>query len=185
MKLRFATHNKGKFMEAKAILEPIGITLEQYDKGYPEIQSTSLEDVATYAANFLKGKIESPFFLEDAGLFIDALNGFPGVYSAYVFASIGCEGILKLLEDCTERDAHFESVIAYVENEDVRIFKGICKGEIAMEKRGNKGFGFDPIFIPNGSNKTFGEMEPEEKNVYSHRGKSIRKLAEYIVNGLA
>lgn len=179
----FVTHNSGKFREAEAKLKSLGVKLQQYKEGYPEIQADTLEEVAFFAVKYLETRFSSPFFLEDAGLFIDALNGFPGVYSAYVFRSIGCEGILKLLEGIDERTAFFKSVIAYKEPGDKPLFfQGVCRGTIAYEKRGNHGFGYDPIFIPEGSIETFGEMEVEVKNSYSHRGRSLQQFIKHIEN---
>jgi len=179
----FVTHNSGKFREAEAKLKSLGVKLQQYEEGYPEIQADTLEEVAFFAVKYLETRFSSPFFLEDAGLFIDALNGFPGVYSAYVFRSIGCEGILKLLEGIDERTAFFKSVIAYKEPGDKPLFfQGVCRGTIAYEKRGSHGFGYDPIFIPEGSIETFGEMEVEVKNSYSHRGRSLQQFIRHIEN---
>ena len=185
MEIVFATQNKGKFREAKEKFGRIGVKLSQYDGGYPEIQADDLIDVAIYGARYLSRKIDKPFFLEDAGLFIRSLNGFPGVYSAYVFKKIGCRGILKLMKDKKDRYAEFKSVIVYKERRKrVKIFIGICQGEISYEEIGTNGFGFDPIFIPYGADKTFGEMDVEEKNKYSHRGKSIDMLIRYLEGSL-
>ncbi|RLF28358.1 MAG: non-canonical purine NTP pyrophosphatase, RdgB/HAM1 family [Thermoplasmata archaeon] len=177
----FVTHNNGKFREAKEKFRSIGVELRQYSGGYPEIQADTLEEVALYGVEYLSDKLSEPFFLEDAGLFVDALKGFPGVYSAYVFRSIGCDGILKLLENVVDRSAEFRSVVAYKEpgGEPV-VFRGVCRCEISYEKKGSNGFGYDPIFVPVGSNLTFGEMDVKEKNSFSHRGKSLQKLLEYM-----
>ncbi|RLE72114.1 MAG: non-canonical purine NTP pyrophosphatase, RdgB/HAM1 family, partial [Thermoprotei archaeon] len=127
----------------------------------------------------------APFFVEDAGLFVEALNGFPGPYSSYIYKTIGCEGILKLLEGVDNRKAYFLSVVALRAPGlgDV-VFKGKVNGIIANEMRGEKGFGFDPIFIPDGCEKTFAEMNIEEKSRYSHRGKALRKMGKWIVKNL-
>lgn len=181
MEIVFATRNTGKFREVSEKFREIGIKLKQYDKGYPEIQADRLEEVALYGVRYLSRRIENPFFLEDAGLFIKSLDGFPGVYSAYVYRKIGCEGILKLMEGVEDRRAEFRSIIAYKERgKKTKIFVGVCQGRISTEKRGCKGFGFDPIFIPEGSTRTFGEMNVEEKNMFSHRGKSTQKLILYL-----
>ncbi len=171
----FVTGNRHKYEEARKILGNI----EMKHVPYPEIQADSLEEVAEYGIEFLKGKLDCNFFLEDSGLFIDSLNGFPGVYSAYVFKTIGNDGILRLMENNGERKARFESVIAYYDGE-VHLFKGVCKGVIAYEKHGKGGFGYDPIFIPEGEERTFAEMSAEEKNRYSHRGKAMEKLHSYL-----
>jgi XTP/dITP diphosphohydrolase len=173
----FVTRNNGKFREAEAKLK--SIELRQCRQKYPEIQSNKLEEVVLFAMEHLEKK--HPFFIEDAGLFIEALNGFPGVYSAYVFRSIGCEGILRILGDTRERRAIFKSVIAYKEPRSKPIlFRGECRGRIAYEKRGSHGFGYDPIFIPQGSTKTFGEMTIDEKNSFSHRGRSLQSFLKYL-----
>lgn len=177
----FVTHNDGKFREAQEKFKSLKVELQQYKDGYPEIQADTLEEVALYGVEYLEKRISLPFFLEDAGLFIDVLNGFPGVYSAYVFKSIGCEGILKLLENVSRRTAFFKSVVAYKEpGREPILFRGVCAGSIACEKRGFNGFGYDPIFVPEGSDLTFAEMDVSEKNSFSHRGKSLQKLLDYV-----
>jgi len=172
----FITGNRHKYEEIKRIIEEI----DMLSIPYPEIQADSLEEVAEYGIEYLKEKVEGDFFIEDSGLFIEALKGFPGVYSSYVFRTIGNEGILKLMENINSREAKFVSVIGYYDGE-VHIFRGESRGIISHQIRGNRGFGYDPIFIPEGCDKTFGEMEKEEKNEYSHRGKSSRKFREYLV----
>jgi XTP/dITP diphosphohydrolase len=179
----FITGNKGKLEEAKNKLSEVNIKVVQKNIGYPEIQADSLEDVASFGAKYIQKKINSSFILEDAGLFIESLNGFPGVYSAYVFYSIGCTGILKLLEevDTDKRKACFRSVLTYVElNKKPRFFIGECHGKISTIKTGIQGFGYDPIFIPNGKTKTFAQMSINEKNDVSHRGKALKKLLDII-----
>ncbi|MCS7138837.1 MAG: non-canonical purine NTP pyrophosphatase, partial [Crenarchaeota archaeon] len=111
-----------------------------------------------------------------------ALNGFPGVYSSYVYKKIGCEGILKLLSGVTDRSAYFMTALAYGEpNKRIEIFKGRIDGEITLGKRGGSGFGYDPIFIPLGSNLTFAEMSVEDKNRFSHRAKALREFASWFL----
>ncbi|MDH7507127.1 MAG: XTP/dITP diphosphatase [Candidatus Thermoplasmatota archaeon] len=181
----FITSNKGKALEAKEKFSSININVVQKNLGYHEIQADFLEDVAFYGAEDVKKRFKKPFFLEDAGLFVDALNGFPGVYSAYVYYTIGCNGILKLLEglDDEKRKACFKSVIAYGQpSKKPLIFTGKCYGRISKKTQGTRGFGFDPIFIPDGEKKTFAEMETNEKNRFSHRGKSLEKLINFFIN---
>lgn len=145
-----------------------------------EIQADSLEEIALFAAESLSRDLNVDFFIEDAGLFIDALNGFPGPYSNFAYKTIGCRGILKLMNGISKRDAEFRSVIVLRYKGLIKIFKGVCKGRISNDIRGNFGFGFDPIFIPEGSLKTFGEMNMEEKNEYSHRAKAIKLMIDFI-----
>jgi len=181
----FITGNKGKVEEAKAFFSDLDIKIVQKDTGYPEIQADSLEEVARFGVDFLSKKIKSPFILEDAGLFIKSLKSFPGVYSAYVYNTLGCRGILTLMKEIKkeERNALFKSVYAYLEPGNApHFFIGESKGFISFEEKGNNGFGYDPIFVPEGENKSFAEMNPKEKNKYSHRGKSLVKLNNYFKN---
>jgi XTP/dITP diphosphohydrolase len=183
MKLYFVTGNSGKFKEVREKLLPFGFEVVQRDIGYPEVQAESLEDVVRYGLDYLEEKIDRPFIIEDAGLFIDVLQDFPGVYSSYVFYTIGLKGILKLLDgkDKGDRKAVFRSVIAYKEP-DVKpiLFIGECYGRISNQELGSHGFGYDPIFIPEGDTRTFGQMDVSEKNCFSHRGKSIKKLLDFF-----
>ena len=170
----FVTGNKNKYEEAKKLINEI----EMKHVPYPEIQANKIEDVAKFGIEYLIKKINGNFFIEDSGLFIECLNNFPGVYSSYIFKTIGNNGILKLMKGEKKRNAYFKSIIAYYDG-SIHFFEGKCYGKISNEIRG-EGFGYDPIFIPNGSNKTFGEMSIEEKNKYSHRGKAIKKFAEFL-----
>jgi len=174
----FITSNKNKFKEAEKLITPLGFKLIQKNPGYPEIQSDSLEEVVRYGIEYLRDKFDT-FFLEDSGLFIKSLKNFPGVFSKFVFTTIGNEGIVKLMENIKMRDAVFRAVIGYYDGE-AKIFKGECKGRISEEIRGDHGFGYDPIFIPQGCEKTFGEMMTEEKNQYSHRGKALKGFVQYL-----
>jgi len=181
--LYFITGNKGKALEAKNKFSELNIDIVQKDLGYPEIQADSLEEVARFGVEHVRKKFDQPFILEDAGLFIDVLDGFPGVYSAYVFYKIGCSGILELLEkiDNDKRKATFRSVYAYSEpSKKPEFFVGECNGTISDEELGKNGFGYDPIFIPDDETRTFGQMKIEEKNQFSHRGKSLEKLKNYL-----
>jgi XTP/dITP diphosphohydrolase len=183
MKLYFVTGNSRKFNEVKDKLLPFGFEVIQHDIGYPEIQAESLEEVAHYGVDCLEDKIDHPFIIEDAGLFIEVLKGFPGVYSSYIFYTIGLKGILKLLDgkDKSDRKAVFRSVVAYKEP-DVKpiFFAGECYGTISHKEIGTNGFGYDPIFIPDEDTRTFGQMKVSEKNCFSHRARSIEKLLDFF-----
>lgn len=180
-KIFFITSNKGKLIEAKEKFSKINIEIVQQNLGYPEIQAEDLEDVAKFGVKYLGKTVDKPFILEDAGLFIESLNGFPGVYSAYVFHTIGCEGILKLLSNNNNRNAVFKSVFAYKHPQrKPQFFIGTCPGKISNKMLGEHGFGYDPIFIPDKTNKTFGQMRTDEKNNFSHRGKSLEKLINHF-----
>jgi len=178
-KIIFVTGNLHKVKEARDILSPLGITMEQSDCGYPELQADDLEEIAKFGAKWAANKLNSEVMVDDSGLFIEALGGFPGPYSAYVFDKIGNKRILKLMESEENRSAFFKCVIGYCRpNEEALVFLGEVSGKIAREIRGSAGFGYDPIFEVNG--KTFGEMKEEEKNRLSHRYRALVKFAEWL-----
>jgi XTP/dITP diphosphohydrolase len=173
----FITSNKGKVGEATQKLAPLGFRVVQKDLGYPEIQADSLEEVAQYGVEQVRERFDKPFMLEDAGVFIQALEGFPGVYSKYVFFTIGLPGVLRLLEGVQNRSAVFRSVFAYHEPEKKPLICiGECLGTIIQKCRGTNGFGYDPLFVPHNATKTFAEMSVDEKNQYSHRAKALEML---------
>ncbi len=175
--LYFITSNKGKLVEAAEKLKPAGYSVLQNNLGYPEIQADSLEEVVTSGILHIQERFEKPFIIEDAGLFIEALQGFPGVYSKYVFFTIGLAGILRLMDDQGNRKAVFRSVYAYKQpKSEPVIVIGECAGTITNKPQGSHGFGYDPIFIPEKESKTFGEMTIEEKNRFSHRANALEKL---------
>jgi XTP/dITP diphosphohydrolase len=179
----FITGNKGKVGEAKQKFSNLNIDIIQKDLGYPEIQADSLEEVALFGANHVQKIFDKPFILEDAGLFIDSLKGFPGVYSAYVYYKIGLVGILKLLDSKKDRNATFRSVYAFGKSgSKPMLFTGECKGKISNEEKGTHGFGYDPIFIPQGESITFAQMQTNQKNLISHRGDSLNKLIDFFKN---
>jgi len=175
----FVTGNPHKVKEAGAILSPLGITVVQNDCGYPELQEDEIERIAAFGAEWAANKLNKEVMVDDSGLFIPALGGFPGPYSAYVFDKLGNVRILKLMEDESNRSAIFRCVIGYCRpGEKALIFRGEVKGKIARESRGNAGFGYDPIYDVGG--ETFGEMNEIEKNRLSHRYIALTKFAEWL-----
>jgi XTP/dITP diphosphohydrolase len=180
MELYFVTHNEAKYKEAKQIGREYKLEIKWFDLEYQENQEDEIEKIALFSCkNLIKENPEittKNFFLEDAGLFINALNGFPGPYSSYIFRKIGNEGILDLMKGKKNRNAFFKSVAALYWKGEIQLFQGITEGEITLTKKGNKGFGFDPIFQPDSSEITFAEMSLQTKNLYSHRQKSLREL---------
>jgi XTP/dITP diphosphohydrolase len=180
----FATGNIHKFSEARSILSGYGITVGMLRVKALEIQDDSLSEIAKASVIDAFKRCHLPVIVEDAGLFINALNGFPGPYAAYAYKTIGNKGLLKLMENVDDRKATFQSAIAYCDSCSAApvCFEGEAAGKITTEERrgnGKSGFGFDPIFQPSGSEKTFAEMTIEEKNGFSHRAKAIRKFAEW------
>ncbi len=184
--LRVVTSNDGKAREFAHALEGIPWRVERVMMRYEEVQADTLEEVAVASARSLmaSGEVLRPFILEDAGLFVEALKGFPGVYSAYVLRTLGCQGVLRLVEGAEDRRARFESRIALVTTwGEVELFTGTCRGTIPKEGRGEGGFGFDPIFLPEGGARTFGELELEEKHRLSHRGAAAAALRVRLSHG--
>ncbi len=179
----FVTTNPNKFEEVSLVLSEYGIPVSRLDMKRLEIQADSVEEIATTSVAQASRSIALPHFVEDAGLFIEALNGFPGPYSAYVHKKLGIAGILTLMQNIHDRRAEFRSSIAASRPGGQPVcFLGVSQGTIVEEARGTHGFGFDPIFEPDGGGgRTFGEMTVEEKGLYSHRARATREFARWYL----
>jgi XTP/dITP diphosphohydrolase len=179
----FATNNINKFNEARRVLAEKRIAVGMLRIKSLEIQSESLGEIARASVVEAFRRCRLPVLVEDAGLFVEALNGFPGPYAAYVYKTVGNEGLLKLMEKTDNRKSMFKSVVAYLssELESPMCFEGAVSGEIMRrEKRSGKtGFGFDPIFKPDDSEETFAQMNVVEKCKHSHRANAFRKFAKW------
>ena len=184
----FASSNMNKYFEAEKILAGFGIKPLHYLLDLLEIQDDSLSKIAEQKAVFaynesrLMKSVGAPkpsaVIVEDDGLFIDSLSGFPGPFSSYVFKTIGNNGILKLVGD--DRDAQFRAVIAYCDsNKKPILFESNVLGKISKNLQGN-GWGYDPIFVPENQTKTYAELA--EKNKLSHRYESLKKFANWFNN---
>jgi len=180
----FATGNFHKFDEARRVLAEFKIATAMLRVEAIEIQDDNIENIAKASATDATKKTGLPVIIEDAGLFILALNGFPGPYSSYVYQTLGTKGILKLMENIEKRDASFHSVVAFCSHkEDPRTFHGEVKGKISLQEKGSHGFGFDPIFEPSThGHKTFAEMNVQEKNRFSHRAQALREFAKWYTS---
>ena len=188
MKLVFATHNKNKLDEVKALvpshIELVSLTdIGCFDE-IPETGST-LEENAQLKADYVTKNYGLPCFADDTGLLVDALNGEPGVFSARYAgegknADDNMNKLLTKLKDHPNRAAHFKTAIALNLNEKKHMFEGIVEGHITLQKTGDGGFGYDPIFQPKGYKKTFAEIPLETKNRISHRGLAIQKLLDFL-----
>lgn len=183
-----ATNNKHKVEEIQREVRDKIKIISLKDLGFhqdiPETGST-LKENARQKARFIFEKYGKDCFADDTGLEVEALDGRPGVYSAR-YAGERCsfddniDLLLKEMEGKTNRKACFKTVICLIENGEEKYFEGVCKGNITTERYGNKGFGYDPVFIPEGYGESFAEMSGEEKNKISHRGKAIRELIKYM-----
>ena len=200
MKIVFATNNKHKLEEIRSILgesiEVLSLKDIGCDVDIPET-GTTLEENALQKAQYIYDNYHLSVFADDTGLEVDALNGAPGVYSARYAGGEGHDSVanmtklLKELGENNNRHARFRTVIALIEKKDVcpcgctsikeiHRFEGIVEGEIIRERRGGEGFGYDPIFQPEGYDKTFAELGMDIKNHISHRARAVEKLAEYL-----
>ena len=174
----FVSSNKNKFEEAKNIVSKFGLKLEFLKSHLQEIQADTLEEIATHKAMEAFSIYSKPVIVEDAGLFIKSLNGFPGPYSSFVFDTLGNKGILRLVS--VKRDAVFRSIVAYCERDgDVHLFSTDVSGSISKKEHGKR-WGFDPIFIPSGRNKTYSQLK--EKNQISHRYLALKNFANWYLN---
>jgi XTP/dITP diphosphohydrolase len=179
MKILFATGNPGKLKEVRALFATLGHEVEQLEDDCPEIQADTLEEVVDAALKWLWDRHHVPIIIDDSGLFIDSLGGFPGVYSAYVLKTLGCPGILKLVDGFENRGAEFRCCAGYVDADGRTISRsGVSRGRIIAEMRGSEGFGFDPIFAPEGHELTFAELDLDVKNRISHRGRAFAMLVD-------
>jgi len=190
MNIVFATNNRHKVEEAQAILgNGFTLTTPRDLKLFEEIPETAatLQGNAYMKAQYIWERFHIACFADDTGLEVDILNGAPGVYSAR-YAGRECnpkENTIKLLKELSgksDRSARFRTVVALIIDGDTFYFEGLLNGSITETPSGNGGFGYDPIFIPDGFNKTLAELTPEEKNAISHRGQSLRKLSEFLNN---
>ena len=171
------TSNAGKAAEVAAFfggsLEVDHVALE-----VPEHRSSDVAEIARRKAQYAYSQLNTPLIVDDTGFFIDALNGFPGTYAAFVLNSIGNAGILKLMEGVPDRNARFTTGIAYADEHDNRVFTDTLEGRIARNPRGNNGFGYDPIFEV--GRMTLAEISIEEKSRISHRARALSSFHDWI-----
>jgi len=179
MKLKVITSNPGKVAEYQKAFDELGIEMEHYKLPYDEVQTSDLEEVVNKGMDEIISKGVRNFIVDDTGLFIDSLKGFPGVWSAYAQKTIGNRGILKLLEGAEDRGAEFRCCIGCDIDGRRVVVTGVCRGFITDSEKGTDGFGFDPIFSPDGK-LTFAEMSIEDKNGMSHRGNAVRLLIDEL-----
>ena len=177
MKLKVITSNPGKVAEYQRSFDHLGIEMEHLRLPYDEVQTSDLAEVVDKGMDEVISKGVRNFSVDDSGLFVDALKGFPGVWSAYAQKTIGNKGILKLMEGVEDRGAEFRCCIGCdIEGQRI-IVTGICRGTITESETGDGGFGFDPIFTHDGI-RTFAEIPVDEKNEVSHRGNAVKLLIE-------
>lgn len=179
MQINLITSNLGKVKEFRAILGD-SVKINHIGHEYKEMRSDAPEEIAKDAAKMLAEELGKAVVVEDSGLFIKALNDFPGTCSAYIHKRIGLNGILKLMENVDDRTCCYRSAVGYCEpGKEPVSFLGEEKGNISKEVKGNNGFGHDPIFIPEGSAKTYGEIKNCE-NLKRFRKIAVEKLKKHL-----
>ncbi len=189
MKLVFATNNPHKLEEVKAVIDPNVFELVSLtDIGFEgdiEEPGATLEENALIKSSYIYERYRLNCFGDDSGLEIDALNGEPGVYSARYSGERSHDKnialVLQKLQGKQNRKARFRTVISLIFDDAEHLFEGSVEGNITTEKAGSGGFGYDPIFIPNGYNKTFAELSNNEKNNISHRAIAVKKLTNFLL----
>jgi XTP/dITP diphosphohydrolase len=169
------TSNPHKAKEVAAFFRG-EVVVEHVNLECPEFRHSDVGEIAKEKARFAYDQLERPLIVDDTAFSVKALRGFPGPYAAYVLDTIGYRGILRLLEGVEERDASFETAIAYADGDGIRIFRGLIDGVITRSPRGREGFGYDPIFEVDG--KTMAEMRIDEKNRISHRARALSAFGE-------
>jgi XTP/dITP diphosphohydrolase len=188
MQLVFATNNPNKLREINHILgdsfQLLSLTDLRIEDDIPENEPT-LEGNAIHKARYISRLVNMDVFADDTGLEIDALNGRPGVHSARFAgeakdSNANIDKVLGLLGSETDRRARFRTVIALIIDGKEFLFEGTAEGKIITEKRGNEGFGYDPVFVPEGETRTFAEMPLSEKNLISHRSRAFEKLRIFL-----
>ncbi|GAB5524988.1 MAG: non-canonical purine NTP diphosphatase [Roseivirga sp.] len=188
MKICFATNNQNKLSEIQQILGDRFEVLSLKDIGcFDEIDEPheTLEENSAEKAEYIYSRYQIPVFADDTGLEIAALNGAPGVYSARYggperSADQNMNKVLAELEGAVDRSAQFRTIMTYIDHTGSFQFEGIVKGQIITERKGTGGFGYDPIFVPEGYDQTFGELPASEKNKISHRVRSLTRLVEFL-----
>lgn len=188
----FASHNEGKIKEIKKLLAPYGIKVKSaLDMNLPDVEETgkTFEENSLLKSRTIAKLVNMPCLADDSGLCVDALNGAPGVYSArYAPNRDFDKGMEKLLAEMEKspnksRNAHFSCVISLAwPDGQYKVFAGQVDGKIALHKMGAGGFGYDPLFVPEGFTSSFAQMSQEEKNKISHRGRAVEKLKGFLNN---
>ncbi|MCK8518743.1 RdgB/HAM1 family non-canonical purine NTP pyrophosphatase [Methanoculleus sp. 7T] len=176
MRLAVVTSNANKAREVAAYFTGV-LEVEHVPLECPEFRHADVGEIARGKAAYAYEALARPLIVDDTGLFIDALGGFPGPYAAYVQDTIGNAGVLKLMEGVEDRSAHFETAVAFAREDGIRIFRGVLPGTI-VAPRGSGGFGYDPIFAYEG--RTLAEMPLAEKSRISHRARALEAFRAWI-----
>jgi len=173
----FATTNDHKLREVSHLL---GYELEKIHLELTEPQEMDVEKIAQAKALEAFQKVGQPVLVEDTGWYFEAWKGLPGAFAKFFMETVGCQGILKMMANETNRRALVKTAVAYHDGKEIHLFVGELSGIVVAKERGDSKFGFDRIFQPDGRNKTYGEMSLEEKNALSHRSLAITRLKQFL-----
>ena len=177
--LTLVTSNPHKVREVAAFFGGL-VEISHVALDIPELRSDDIQEIAREKARYAYDRIHRPLMVDDTAFFIDALNGFPGPYAAYVLSTIGNKGILRLMEGALDRNARFTTAIAFADETGIFVFSGTINGRIIPEPRGSGGFGYDPLFELDG--KTLAEIPLEEKSAISHRARALTSFRNWFMN---
>ncbi len=181
-KITYVTGNWAKIASARQALEPLGFEVDNIKMETPEIQADDVTEVAKYSAKWAANELNCPVLKNDTGLFVEGLNGFPGVYTHYVDDTLGVDGLLKLMDGLDNRKAYFKECIAYCEpGKEPIVFEGITNGIIDTKKSGTYGWSWDFVFIPEGENQTLGCFEDDKRWKFWSLD-AYKNLVKYLEN---
>ncbi len=176
------TSNKHKVRELRPLLTEYGVPFETVPVKKFEIRSDSVVEIARTAAVHAFEQLGRPIVVDDTALFIDALNGFPRTYPAFVLQTIGVDGVLRLMDGIEDRSARFVTAVGFADDGVVETFVGEMRGHISDRPIGSGGFGYDPIFVPEGEDRTYAQLSLSEKTRISHRTRAFREFLTWYVN---
>ncbi|MHA1964650.1 MAG: XTP/dITP diphosphatase [Candidatus Thorarchaeota archaeon] len=183
-RLVLVTQNKHKLKELTPLFKKYNIDFDTTSLEKHEIRSDNIEEIARVAAKVAYDTLQQPVVVDDTGFFVDSLNGFPGSYAGIVLNFIGFDGILRLMTDKVERASVFKTAVGYFDGENLESFVGTMSGSVARKSAGVGGFGYDPIFIPDGFAKTYAELTFDEKVSISHRSKAFEEFLIWYSSNL-
>jgi XTP/dITP diphosphohydrolase len=183
-RLVLLTQNKHKLKELTPLFKKYQVDFETTTIEKHEIRSEHVEEIARVAARVAFDNLQRPVVVDDTGFFVDSLNGFPGSYAAIVLKSIGYDGILLLMKGKENRRSEFKTAIGYCDDNHLETFVGTMSGTIAVDAMGESGFGYDPIFVPEGLTKTYAELTLEEKVRISHRTRAFEGFLRWYTTML-
>ncbi len=176
--ITFITGNAGKVAELQHLLQ---VPIQNQKIDLPELQSLDLKEISTFKAQQAYKQIGQPVLVEDVGLVFHALNRLPGPFIKWFLKELDCEGICRMMRSYEDKRATAMIVYTLYDGQEFQYFEGNLNGSIASEPRGDSGFGWDQVFIPDGQDKTYAEMSKEEKGLISHRSIAVKKLQTYLI----